>query len=253
MAEITDDLLRGIFGSPVQAAADLNELRVWTHGRTSLQPTAGSASARETIADLDPTWPARALTNERIILPDNRRPRGYGISVRVAESTIEAMSVVAAGREAPSTRTRGSKLFETLWPAQACSWQTWVFQAMDMGEVDDPQMRRHHAGLKLPYIHPALFQMMVLQPQTPYLREVYDAMHSIIEPSYWKFGSILFNGDLWAMGLHGFHREWLDRFDGGELALWLRSAVCNGWFTSGSLASYMGLETARSCKEGWIS
>lgn len=248
---IPDDILELIFGPPNTAAADLNELRIWAHGRTALTPTHASATGRELCVRIDPTWPARGLTNERITLPPGSRPRGYGYNVKVAESTIETMSAVSEGLTASTTVTRTFKLFETLWPAQCTSWQTWVMQAQDTNQgLGGAEMRNHNAPLMLPYIHPASFMMAVRSGGTPYLDAVAGEM--VLGLETWKFACIPGVDELWTAGLCGFRQEWLDLFPRGELAMWLRSTVCCGWFCSYQLARYMGLPSARSCRESWI-
>lgn len=246
-----DEVLEHLFGPPRTAAADLNELRVWAHGRTALNPTTASQAGRELCVRIDPSWPARALTNERVKVPAERRPRGYGIDVLVAESTIETLTSVAAGARPITTKKRSSKLFETLWPAQSSSWRTWVLQAQDLSRgLGGPEMRSHDRSLSLPYVTPAAFMVAVRKGGTPYLDRVGD--HMELGREVWKFGCVDGLDDLWSMGLSQFRREWLDLFPLGELAMWLRSSVCNGWFTSHQLARYMGLETARSCTDSWI-
>jgi len=248
---MNDDDYEYLFGAPEVAAADLHELRAWCHNRTMLTPTRGSQVAREICVKVDPTWPARALTNERVMLPVGSRLLGKGIKVRLAESTIESMMSVADGRNPPTVTSRSARNLEPLWPAQSSSWSTWVMHAMDLNKIDDREMRHHYEPLALPYVHPAVFMMAVRDAKTPYLTAVGEAMD--MPRSLWKFGTIAMEfEDFWLRGLTGFAREWLDLFPRGELAMWLRSVVCNGWMTSHQLATYMGLDSARSCAESWI-
>lgn len=249
--DVNDENLEAMFGSPAVAAADLHELRIWTHKRTSLQPNTASSAGRELCMSIDPTWPLRAMTNERLSTTSATRPRGYGAKAKVAESTIEAMMSVADGREARTTVTRSSRLFETLWPCQAGGWNTWVNQVCDLTGKSVPEIRTHRNGLDtVELVHPAQFMLLVRAGGTPYLDAVADAMD--MEHSLLKFASICYPPAMFFDGLPEFQRAWLDRFPDGELALWLRSTVCCGLFTSHQLAWVMGLETARSTTNSWI-
>lgn len=250
---MTDDLYEELFGPPSVAAADLHELRGFCHNRNSLQPTPGSATVRELCRKIDPTWPQRALTNEKVMLPPGSRLRGRGLNVQLAESTMEAMLSVAGGKNAASTKKRSASRLEPLWPAQNSSWGTWVMQALDLSGLACPEIRQWNRSLDLRYVHPTEFMMAVRAGGTPYLDAVGVAMD--MPRTLWKFASIILEpslADLWTMGLNGFQRSWLDMFPRGELALWLRSMICNGQMTSHQLATYMGLSSARSCSEGWM-
>lgn len=246
----SDEIYESVFGPPKSVAADLHELRVWAHSRTTITPTNASVTGRELCKRIDPTWPERALTNERVMAPPETRPRTADLKIRLAESTVEVMAQVASRSNASSTRKVSFRNHETLWPAQQSSWQTWVMMVRDMtGTVEDPEMTRGERSLDLPYIAPAELMMAVREGGSPYLDAIGEAME--MGRPFWKFGcTVMEFPDMWTMGLNGF--RWLDLFPKGELAMWLRSVVCNGWACSGQLARYMGLESARSCTESWI-
>ncbi len=180
----SDDLLEDLFGPPAVAAADLHELRVWCHGRTALTPTEASSRAREIIRGIDPTWPARSLTNEKVTMPYGTRPRGFGMKIRLAESTIECLEAVAHGDDPVTTKWRSPHDYETLWPAQSQSWGTWVSQCQDRrGGIGGPEMRQHAGQLTLPYVHPAALMAGVRRGGTPYLDAVADVMVMAEDPA----------------------------------------------------------------------
>lgn len=258
MSELTEQTARMIFGSPVEAAADLHELRVWSQARTSLQPCAASSAARELCVDIDPTWAQRALTNERVHI--HTKPRGYGVKVKVSESTVEMMAAAAEGKDHRSIKPTSSKNYETLWPGQSCSWASWVGTALDQHREDATEIRQHLVSGSMPrYVHPAVLMMAVRKGGNPYLDEIASLMK--IPQNLWKFGCTTIPmrdmnheviRDSWTRGLDQFQQEWLDMFPNGELAMWLRSVICNGWMTSRQLAWTMGLNSARSCEQSWI-
>jgi len=261
---LTDDQLEEIFGPPQVAAADLHELRVWGHSRTALTPNAASTIGRDICMRTDPTWPGRALTNDQIILPPGRRPRNRSMRVKLAESTVETMLSVADGKSPLAPAERRSNALELLWPAQSCGWLTWVMQIADLSAPRRPDiadeltaMRRHTTPFSAkPYLHPARLMMAVRDGGSGYVDAVAAAVASEVPTrSMWKFGCLPLPepAGLLLEGLVGFGSEgWLDLFPDGELALWLRSAVVCGWMTSHQIAWTMGVESARSCKEGWV-
>lgn len=250
---LTDDILEETFGPPQVAAADLNELRVWTHGRTSIQPTKASLVGRELCTRIDPTWPDRAVTNDRVMISNVSRFVGTKTIVRVAESTTEALQTVGQGREASTTIRRGPRNYETLWPAQGFSWRSWIGTMLDRrGEGNHPL--RREGSTPEPIVSPVPFLFAVRDGLSPYTRAVADAYESggVTHRALWKFATVLGPEEWWYDGLVGIQREWFDMFGEGEAALWLRSVVCNGWMTSFQLARLMGLPSARTAQEQWI-
>ena len=247
------------FGPPEVAAADLHELRLWGHKRTALTPNEASSKGRELICRIDPSWPARALTNERIKLPEGRRPRSYGVTVNVAQSTMETVLSVADGVDPPSTVRRPAKNFETLWPAQSNSWRTWVYHVIDVAREDCSAVNEMTSDPPRNFIQPVHLLLAVRDAAAgivtiPALHAYFEAIadRMVLDRQVWKFATTVFPGDGVLRGLVDFRQSWLDQFPGGDLALWLRSLVCNGWATSHQVAAVMGLPTARSTKESWI-
>lgn len=257
-----DPLLEHTFGPPHVAAADLHELRIWTHKHTALSMNAASITGRELCYATDNTWHLRALTNEKVLASPGLRPRMYGGKVLHAESTLETVIAVADGREAIGTKPRPTKNLESIWPAQFMSWFTWVNAACDLAEMAGitighaSEIRANRAPLGGHYVSPALFMLLVRESASPYTSAVAGALsEGVSDIDLWKFACTVAPDPQWFNGMGEFKREWLRQFPGGQLAMWLRAVVCNGWMTSYQIAKYMGLDLpvgARSTEQGWI-
>lgn len=253
-----DQLLEEIFGPPEVAAADLHELRAWTHKHTALNQTAAAIAARELCRDTDPTWPARALTNESIKPASGKRPRTYGGRVDRAESTADVVIDVAHGNNAKSTRKESTKDLETLWPAQHYSFVGWMSLLVDINQLPfdlGMAMRTWASPIEIPYVHPAVWMTLVWAADSSYTGAVHDIMLRTTPRELWKFATTVTPGDHWFAGMAHFPEEWLDMFPRGEIGMWLRSVVCNGWMTSHQVAVHMNRPMprgARTTEESWI-
>lgn len=258
MSAERDALLQRLFGPPEVAAADIHELRAWTHKHTAMSKTAGSIAARELCIATDPTWKERALTNEMIAPDPGKRPRTYGGRIWKAESTKDVIIEVAHGSDPRSTRKESTKNLETLWPAQQNSWVGWVSTLVDMNNFDPHlgmQMRTWTSALSEPYVHPAIWMTLVWAADSSYTAAVADILIETTPHDLWKFATTVPPGEHWFWGLAGFPVEWLELFPKGEIAMYLRSLVCNGWMTSHQVAVYMGRPMprgARTTHESWV-
>lgn len=250
---LTDDVLEEVFGPPKVAAADLHELRAWAGATTALTPNQRSSQGRELCRSIDPTWPARALTNEKVTIEGDARLRPHG-RVVLGENTLESMAAIARGVKV-NQRKIWAKDFRQLWPAQAQSWRTWRSMLADRTPNGSSELLSSEAAIPSTYFHPAEVMMAVREMGSPWTIAVANEM--VLDRTVWKFAAIPFPGDGWFAGLSGFPRSALDLFPDGELADWLRSVVCNGWMTSHQLAWVMGLADdprgARSTRDSWIA
>lgn len=254
-----DALLEEIFGPPEVAAADLHELRAFTHKHTSLARTAGSIAARELCMKVDPTWKLRSLTNEMVTANPGARPRVYGAKVRRAESTKDVIISVAHGAEHMKTVSVSSKNYESLWPCQMKSWQGWLSDLCDIRRLDyelAARMRGYDTELPHPYVHPAIWMTLVWAADSDYTEAVARALlDSGVPMELWKFATTVAPDVNWFRGMGQFPSEWLAMFPEGELAMYLRALVCNGWMTSHQVAAYMGRPMprgARTTHESWV-
>ena len=246
-----------VFGPPAVAAADLNELRVWAGARTKITPTVASTRGRELCASIDPTWPTRAVMNCRIMMsPAEHRDRikGWGIKVQVPDSTLEMMRALFPGKEW-GCKFESSKGKDLLWPAQSSSFQSWCLQVFDIrGTTDRPSLTTEIDEDEL--IHPAQLMLLVrgLRPKTfewtsedaAYASYVADLM--VVDLPYWKFSALPFPKPLtghWFRGLRDFPVSDMP----ADIVFWLRSAVCNGWFTSHSLQRIVGSHSIQGTSE----
>jgi hypothetical protein len=253
-----DDLLQQLFGPPAVAAADIHELRAWTHKHTAMSKTAGSIAARELCQATDPDWKYRALTNELIKIDGGKRPRTYGGRVLRAESTMDTIISVAHGVDPRETRRESTKDLETLWPAQQNSFTGWLSSLVDINHFGPnvaAEIRAEQSQLRLPYVHPAIWMTLVWAADSDYTSAVATALIETTPRELWKFATTVDYGEHWFAGMSGFPEEWFDLFPRGQISMYLRSVVCNGWMTSHQIASYMNLPMprgARSTTESWI-
>lgn len=249
---VTDLDLEEVFGPPTVAAADLIELAVFAGGVTPLPHTSNNTRlARQACLDIDPTWRERALSIEKVVWSSGRAPDPLYRYIEQSDPTWETILSCASGG-VPPTRTIGAREYPALWPAQQCSPLTWASLCADALRVcpSPPTVGWYVAR----YVHPSVLFLAARTADTPYGAAV---------------AAVLADGGLW-LGLPlraavlpaSPHLGQLAGSSGavlpvlaapnGEMSMYYRSLVLNGFYTSHSLAYALGLDTARTSIHAWI-
>lgn len=246
--------LEEVFGPPVVAAADMIELAAFAGGVTPLPHTSNNTRlARQACLEVDPTWRERALSIEKVVWTFGREPDPLYRHVEQSDPTWETVLSCASGNR-PTTRTIGAREYPALWPAQQCSPSTWLSLFSDTREPEPIKATWNFAET---YLHPSVLFLAARVADTPYGAAVAAVLadsglwlrlplRAALLPASRLLTSV------WPGTGHNLPACASGEAPNGEMSMYYRSLVLNGFYTSHSLAHGLGLETARTSIHAWI-